>query len=108
MKKFIVIFAVAAALMLAMAIVAYAAPDVSGVISQTWTDTQTQIKNVVNTVVFPALDMVLAIFFFIKLGGVYFDYRKHGQVEWTAPVILMACLIFTLSAPLYIWQILGM
>jgi hypothetical protein len=28
--------------------------------------------------------------------------------EWTAPAILFACLIFTLTAPLYIWQILGM
>ena len=45
-----------------------------------------------------------------KLLGVlaYFDYRKHGQFEWTAPAILFACLVFTLTAPLYIWTILGM
>lgn len=33
-------------------------------------------------------------------------YRKHGQFEFTAPAILFACLIFTLTAPLYIWTIL--
>ena len=53
-------------------------------------------------------DLVLAVFFFAKLGMAYFDYRKHGQFEWTAPAILFACLIFTLTAPTYVWTILGM
>lgn len=34
--------------------------------------------------------------------------RKHGQFEWAAPAILFACLVFTLTAPKYIWAILGM
>ena len=55
----------------------------------------------------PAIDLILAVFFFGKLGTAYFDYRKHGQFEWAAPAILFACLVFTLTAPLYIWQILG-
>ena len=66
-----------------------------------------QIKTVVDHVVFPAIDLILAVFFFGKLGTAYFDYRKHGQFEWAAPAILFACLVFTLTAPLYIWQILG-
>ena len=80
--------------------------DVATAIEGTWTSAQTQIKNVVNNVVFPVIDMVLAILFFVKLGTAYFDYRKHGQFEFTAPCILFACLIFTLTAPLYIWSIL--
>ena len=51
--------------------------------------------------------MILAIAFFTKLAMAYFDYRKHGQFEWTGPVILFACLVFTLTAPLYIWGIIG-
>ncbi|WP_331655478.1 DUF3852 family protein [Aminipila sp.] len=35
-------------------------------------------------------------------------HRKHGQFEWAAPAILFACLVFTLTAPLYIWTILAM
>ncbi|MBQ8810625.1 MAG: DUF3852 family protein, partial [Bacteroidales bacterium] len=66
----------------------------------------TQVQTVVNNVVFPVVDMILAILFFVKLGTAYFDYRKHGQFEFTAPAILFACLIFTLTAPLYIWTIL--
>ena len=73
----------------------------------TWDTASKQIKAVVDHVVFPAIDLVLAVFFFGKLGTAYFDYRKHGQFEWAAPAILFACLVFTLTAPLYIWQILG-
>jgi len=87
---------------------AFAAPDVSSAIQSTWDATKSQIKSVVDNVVFPVLDVVLAIFFFIKLGTAYFDYRKHGQFEWTGPVVLFACLVFTLTAPTYLWGIIGM
>jgi len=82
--------------------------DVAGAIEGTWKDASAQIKTVVNKVVFPAIDLILAVFFFAKLGTAYFDYRKHGQFEWAAPAILFACLVFTLTAPAYIWTILGM
>lgn len=87
-------------------VTAFAAGDVATAIENTWTAAQTQIRSVVNNVVFPVIDMILAILFFVKLGTAYFDYRKHGQFEFTAPAILFACLIFTLTAPLYIWTIL--
>ena len=86
---------------------ALAAGDVAGAVNQAWTGASGQIKTVVDNVVFPALDMILAIAFFGKLGMAYFDYRKHGQFEWTGPAILFACLIFTLTAPTYIWNIIG-
>lgn len=81
--------------------------DVAGAVEQTWTTAKEQIKRVVNNVIFPVVDMILAILFFVKLGTAYFDYRKHGQFEFTAPCILFACLVFTLTAPLYIWKIIG-
>lgn len=84
----------------------YAAGNVSGVIESAWKSAEGQIKNVVNNVVFPVIDLILAVFFFVKLGMAYFDYRKQGQFEWTAPAILFACLCFTLTAPNYIWNIL--
>lgn len=87
---------------------AYAEGDVAGAVEQTWTTARTQIKTVVNNVVFPVLDLILAVFFFVKLGSSYFDYRRSGQFEWTAPAILFACLVFVLTAPTYLWSILGM
>lgn len=89
-----------------LAVPAMATGDVAGAIQSTWTTAQSQIRTVVDNVVFPVIDMILAILFFVKLGTAYFDYKKHGQFEFTAPAILFACLIFMMTAPLYIWTIL--
>ena len=94
-------------LMSLLSVTAFAAVDVSTAIENTWKSAKGQVQAVVNNVVFPVVDMILAILFFVKLGTAYFDYRKHGQFEFTAPCILFACLIFTLTAPLYIWTILA-
>jgi len=121
-KKFAVVFCMALLLTMLFSTIAFAAGsgnaaassnaagsgDVAGAIEGTWTDASSQIKTVVNKVVFPAIDLILAVFFFAKLGMAYFDYRKHGQFEWAAPAILFACLVFTLTAPVYIWKILGL
>ena len=77
--------------------------DVAGVIQSA----AQQIKTVVNTVVFPALDLILVIAFFVKAGTTYYEYRKHGQIEWTGLILLFAGLVLTLTAPLYIWTIAG-
>lgn len=94
-------------LMSLLSVTAFAAGDVSGAIEDTWNAAKGQVQSVVNNVVFPVIDMILAVLFFVKVGTAYFEYRKHGQFEFTAPCILFACLIFTLTAPLYIWDILG-
>lgn len=80
--------------------------NVSGAIENTWNAAQGQVKDIVNNVVFPVIDMILAILFFVKIATAYMDYRKHGQFEFTAPAILFACLLFSLTAPTYIWAIL--
>ena len=108
-KKHIAIFMVVLILVCAFTtMTAYAAGDVAGAIESTWNAAKSQIKTVVNNVVFPVVDMILAILFFVKVGTAYFDYKKHGQFEFSAPAILFACLIFTLTAPLYIWSVVGM
>ena len=104
--KILLCLTMALVLTAVFSVTAFAAGDVAGAIENTWAAAQSQIKTVVNNVVFPVIDMILAILFFVKLGTAYFDYRKHGQFEFTAPCILFACLIFTLTAPLYIWAIL--
>lgn len=82
--------------------------DVAGAIEDTWDAAKGQIKQVVNNVVFPVIDLILAVLFFVKIATAYLDYRKHGQFEWTAPAILLGTLVFALTCPLYIWNILGM
>ena len=94
-------------LLCAAPVLAAGTGDVSGAVEQTWTAASGQLKTIVNNVVFPALDAILAVFFFVKVGTAYFDYRKSGHFEWTGPAILFACLIFTLTAPTYIWTVAG-
>ena len=106
-KKILLCIAVVTVILSVFTVTAFAAGDVAGAIKGTWTAAQGQIKDVVNNVVLPAVDLILAVLFFVKLGTAYFDYRKHGQFEFTAPAILFACLLFTLPAPLYIWTILS-
>ena len=86
---------------------ASSAGNVADAVEQTWTDAAGQIKTVVNSVVFPALDMILVVLLFVKIASAYMDYRKHGQMEWAPIAILFAGLIFSLTAPTYIWTILG-
>ena len=99
-KRILILTALMLLLCCAFSATAFAAGtgDVAGAVESTWQTASGQIKTVVNNVVFPAIDLILAA---------YFDFRKSGQFEWTAPAILFACLVFTLTAPLYIWQIIG-
>ena len=106
-KKISAVMCMVFVLVVLFCVPVYASGDVAGAIEVTCQTASQQIKTVVDHVVFPAIDLILAVFFFGKLGTAYFDYRKHGQFEWAAPAILFACLVFTLTAPLYIWQILG-
>ena len=87
-KRKILAGALTAALLLTLSIPAFATSgDVAGAVEQTWTSAQGQIKTVVNNVVFPVLDVILAVLFFVKVGASYFDYRKHGQFEFAGPAI---------------------
>lgn len=109
-KKTALILLTVVVLTCIMSISAFAAGagDVAGAVENTWTQARGQIKQVVNNVIFPVIDLVLAVLFFIKVATAYLDYRKHGQFEWTAPAILLGTLIFSLTCPFYIWTILGM
>ena len=110
-NKLIRCFSVACLMMLlvcTMVVPAFAAEagNVSGAITDTWNAAQGQIKDIVNNVVFPVIDMILAVMLFVKIATCYMEYRKHGQFDFTAPAILFACLLFSLTAPSYIWNIL--
>ena len=107
-KKIFCCTLVLIALFSVFAINAFAAGDVAGAIENTWNTAKEQVKTVVNNVVFPVIDLILAVLFFVKVATAYMDYRKHGQFEWAPPAILLATLIFSLTCPLYIWTILGM
>lgn len=106
-KKSLISVLVAVIVVMSLSTMCFAASgDVAGAVESTWTAARAQVVQVVNNVVFPVIDTILAVMFFVKVGMCYFDYRKHGTFEFTGPCILFACLIFTLTAPLYIWTII--
>lgn len=47
--------------------------NVSGAVENTWNAVKGQVQSIVNNVVFPVIDTILAILFFVKLGTAYFD-----------------------------------
>ena len=103
-----VIAAVASAVCFAamLTTTAYASGDVAGAVTSTWNTARSQVVSVVNNVVFPVTDVILAVLLFVKIALAYLDYRKHGQLEWTPIAIIFGCLIFSLTCPLYIWSII--
>ena len=107
MKKRIIIALITANLMTAFGgLTAYASGDVAGAVESTWSTAKSQIVSVVDNVVFPVIDVILAVLLFVKVTLAYLDYRKHGQLEWTPIAIIFGCLIFSLTCPLYIWSII--
>ena len=64
--------------------------DVAGAIEGTWTDASAQIKTVVNNVVFPVIDLVLAVFFFAKLGMACWttQTRPPSPCSWSRTRVL--------------------
>lgn len=101
----VVIFCIV--IMTALSITVFAAGDVAGAVEGVWGDAKNQTQRIVNNVVFPVIDLILTVIFFITLAMTYKEYKKSGQVEWTAPALLFAGLLISLTAPLYIWQIIG-
>ena len=107
-KKYLtILLALTLCVLLSTAVFA-AEGDVAGAVESTWNTASGQIKDVVNNVVFPIIDTILAVFFFAKVGMSYFEYKKSGQFDWTSPAILFGCLVFMLTAPSYVWTIVGM
>ena len=67
-----------------------------------------QIMEIVNNVIFIVIDAVLGVFFIVKLVMAGISYHKNGgQFEWHVPAILLAGLVVSLSAPLWIWSMIG-
>ena len=62
------------------ALTVFAAGDVAGAIEQTWSTAKSQIQTVVNKVVFPVVDMILAILFLREIGYCIFRLPKAWSI----------------------------
>ena len=106
-RKLTILIAAVIILSACLAVPAFADGDVAGAVEETWIVARDQIRSVTDKVIFPVIDVILAILFFVKIATAYLDYRKHGQFDYVPPAILFTCLVFSLTCPLYLWKILG-
>ena len=92
-----------------LALPTYAAEtgDIAGAVSSIWTNVSGQIKNICNTVVFPALSWVCGIGFVIAVVVAIFNYNKHHSVEVGWPIFLLIGLIVSLAASSWVWDLIG-
>ena len=81
-KRKILAGALTAALLLTLSIPAFATSgDVAGAVEQTWTSAQGQIKTVVNNVVFPVLDVILAVLFFVRSSKNFYSAAQNRKTS---------------------------
>lgn len=107
MKKKRILASITAGMLAASMLTITASADVAGAVTSTWGTAKSQIQAVVNNVVFPAIDVILAILLFVKIATAYIDYRKvGGRIEWGPIALIFGGLLFSLTAPMYIWSII--
>ena len=85
-KKKVLIFIITAAVMAVLcSITVFADGEVANAVSNTWTKARGQIKSIVNDVVFPVIDVVLAILLFVKISTSYMA-NSNGLLRrfWSA------------------------
>ena len=80
-KRAVLVCGAATLLCWLFSVAAYAtgSGDVAGAVESTWAAASGQIKTVVNNVVFPAIDMILAIFFFVNILTIERRASLSGQ-----------------------------
>ncbi len=113
-KKFLVLLIALSLLFSLMAVTVYATAtnnDVAGTMQNAFdTYVQPQIVKAVNHVVLPIIDGVLIISLVVTLvlAGINYKHNPGGHFEWHIPAILFAGLVVCITAPLWMWTILGL
>lgn len=81
--------------------------NIAGVVNDIWADASGQIKTICNDVVFPALSWVCGVGFVISVIVAIFNYKKHHTVEVGWPIALLLGLLICLTAPTWVWTLVG-
>lgn len=109
LKKFLMSFLLSGLILPAFSMPVFAdTVDVAGPIVDVFnTYMKPQIEKVFNYAILPLIDAFVLFKFIMSIVSAVRDYRRSGEFEWNHPAILFCTLIFTLSATLWMWNILG-
>lgn len=82
--------------------------DVAGAVTSAYTTyMQPQIKDIFNNVIFRIIDIALVAVIIIRAAMSGYSYKHNGnQFEWHILAILVGGLIISLTAPLWIWNLI--
>jgi hypothetical protein len=97
----------AGVLLMGLTVSANPANVVSNAVQNAWNAIFGEVRSIVDLVIFPAISVILSIMFFVSLTTQYFEYRKTGHFDFAKPGILLFGLVIAITAPLYIWAIVG-
>lgn len=112
MKRVITLILLLSLIVSLTAITVYATTntDVAGTAKSAFdTYMKPQIMDAVNGVVFPVIDVILGIFFIVRLvmAGVTYRNNPGGTFAWHVPAILFCGLVISITAPLWAWKMIG-
>lgn len=103
------------ALVFVFGLIAFPAPalaagsaDVAGAVTSAYNSyVQPQIKSLVNGVIFPIISILLAAILVAKIAVSAYSYKHNGnQFEWHVAFGLFCGLIVSLTAKLWIWNVI--
>lgn len=66
-----------------------------------------EVKGVVNYFVFPIIDAILLVVLIVQIVRTYKDWKEHGEIQYEKPLIIGVCFAISLSAPAFMWSIIG-
>lgn len=72
-RKLTILIAAVIILSACLAVPVFADGDVAGAVEETWIVARDQIRSVTDKVIFPVIDVILAILFFVKIATAYLD-----------------------------------
>lgn len=81
--------------------------DVAGAITGMWGNVKGQIKTICNDVVFPACAFALAVVLIVFIVKAVLSYREGNGIHWGGIIASLIGLVVVVTAPLYIWGLIG-
>lgn len=109
LKRFLCITFLFILILPAFSMPVFAETDVAGAVTNAVNAyMKPQIVKICDNVVFPLIECGLGIGLIFSIARAVRGYRGNGgELEWQTPAILLCCLIFVLTSPLWIWSAIG-
>lgn len=110
LKKFFKLLFLLTLLTVVLALPAFAAnTDVSGGVTSAFNEyMKPQIKDIANKFIIPIACGIDLIALIVKSIMAYSNYKRNGgQYEWHALAVMGGCLVIGVTAPLWMWGLIG-